>query len=147
MIPPQALLSQSNNSVLRKRRQFPSSLQPLETVLEYPSSKKRKLHHPAFPPQKFWENLSETPLTRNTIRAFNEQNSRIPDVLADTRTLRKRPRSIVTGGHQPADQIVGAYSPTSLKRVKAFARHGGPNLTDLRGVCKQELSKNQNTDA
>lgn len=141
MIPPQNSISQSDNPVLRKRRQLPDSLQPLEIVLEYPSSKKRKLHHPAFPPQRFWEKLSATPLTRNTLRAFNEQNSRIPHVSTDTRTLRKRPRSIVKVGHRPADQIVDVYSPTSLKRVKSFARQGGPDLTDLRGVCKQELSK------
>ncbi|OAA49667.1 hypothetical protein NOR_01590 [Metarhizium rileyi] len=128
MIPLQNSPSQSSDSVSRKRRQFPNSF------LEYPSLKKRKLHYPAFPPQRFWEKLSETPLTRNALRAFNKQNSRISDVSADTsRTLRERPRAIVKAGHRHANQVVDAYSSLSLKRLKAFARHGGPDLTDLRG--------------
>ncbi|TWU71534.1 hypothetical protein ED733_000958 [Metarhizium rileyi] len=140
---PHIPLSQSSDPSLRKRR-HPSTFHSLEIDADCAVPKKRKIHHPAFPPRKFWEELSETHLTRNALQAFNEQNSQVPDESAKRSTPRRRPRSgprsILDAGNQLASRIVNTYSSTSLKRLKAFARHGGPDLSDLR---RYPISNNQ----
>ncbi|TWU71291.1 hypothetical protein ED733_001670 [Metarhizium rileyi] len=135
MIPPQNFGTQSSGPGSNKRRRLPSSHQTPDADSDCRASKKRKLRHPEFPPRLFWERLSEVPLTRNALRAFNEQGTQGTLTPLQPRTQkRSRQHSVGVGvGYQPASQIVDRYSPTSLDRVKVFARHGGPDLTDLRG--------------
>lgn len=133
------ILCRPSSPGTHKRQRVPSSHQTPDHDLIRITSKRQKLRHPEFPPRRFWERLSEVPLTRNALRALNEhrtQDSHAPAQSRTQRPLRLRPRSIVGEGYQLASQVVNCYSPTTLNRVKAFARHGGPDLTDLRGVCQ-----------
>lgn len=132
MIASKVLCRKSSSPSSRKRQRLPSSHETPDAVLN--QSKKQKLRHPEFPPTQFWERLSKIPLTRNALRALDEQStqgSRPPGETRTGRSLRPRPHSISGVG-----QVVDTYSPTSLKSIKVFARHGGPDLSDLQGVCK-----------
>lgn len=136
MLPPQALFTNARMSGPHKRRHSSSSSLD-DTSCHLP--KKLKLHYPPFPPRRFWDGLSEIPLTKNALRALNEENSQESPVVLRHRQhqhrLRPRPRPKTGIRRQSADKIVRNYSEAALARVKAFARHGGPDLTVIRGVC------------
>ena len=62
-------------------------------------------------PPSFWDNLSRVPLCRRALREFDRRTAQSVHVTSTTQLLE--------------DQ---------LTHVKRFARHGGPNLRDIRGV-------------
>ncbi|KZZ89165.1 hypothetical protein AAL_07813 [Moelleriella libera RCEF 2490] len=106
--------------------------------------KKLKLHYPPFPPRRFWEGLSEIPLTKNALQALNEENSQQSPVVLRHRQhqhrLRPRPHSKTRTRRQSADKIVRNYSEAASARLKAFARHGGPDLTVIRGFSQPSIT-------
>jgi hypothetical protein len=65
-------------------------------------------------PPGFWDNLSQVPLCRGALREF------------DRRTV----RPIAT--HKPL--VRSALKEDLVKQLKRYARHGGPDLRDIRGV-------------
>ncbi|PQM43546.1 hypothetical protein VC83_09673 [Pseudogymnoascus destructans] len=91
-------------------------IQTAEDDLDHPP-KKQKLNYPAFPPAGFWDSLSRIPLTRNALRELNGRNAKDCCSSAHTRKLRRR----------------GSNSHHQLAVPQRFARHGGPDLRDLRG--------------
>jgi len=64
-------------------------------------------------PPEFWDNLSQVPLCRRALREFNRRTIR-------PITLEPPARSIL--------------KEDLVKQLKRFSRHGGPNLSDIRGV-------------
>lgn len=116
----------------RKRRGLPCST-PTDDAT-HRSQKKRKLCHPTSPPSRFWDGLSTIALTRNALRELDRRNTqpvrRKAAHLSPIRQSRRlRARQTVTTENdciQPVDQ--------ALNRVKKFATHGGPDLSQLRGV-------------
>ena len=64
-------------------------------------------------PPEFWNNLSQVPLCRRALREFNRRTIR-------PITLEPLARSVL--------------KEDLVKQLKRFARHGGPNLRDIRGV-------------
>ncbi|PTB68911.1 hypothetical protein BBK36DRAFT_1166787 [Trichoderma citrinoviride] len=128
-----------------------SRKRPSEASLETPPSpKRRKPHYPSTIPSRFWDNLSEVPLTRNALRELDrrqEQRERAshdaeqdqPRVLRLTRSTR---RSLVEENYrqQSADQLLGQFSPACLKEVRRFSSHGGPDLSDLIGTNPSQKS-------
>ncbi|KAL6401332.1 hypothetical protein AUP68_15200 [Ilyonectria robusta] len=64
---------QSATPTSHKRRLSCSSPPPTDAA--HRSSKKPKLSHPAFPPARFWDNLSEISLTRNALRELDRRNA------------------------------------------------------------------------
>lgn len=96
-----------------QKRRAASSLHEIDQDSQHNRpSKKQKLHYPAYFPPRFWDGLSRVWLTRNTLRELDRRNRTIssPGCLETARTRR--------------------VSPT----LKGFAKQGGPDLTDLRGV-------------
>ncbi|TWU70446.1 hypothetical protein ED733_000290 [Metarhizium rileyi] len=102
----------------RRRISIPS---PPPTDDANRSSKKQKLNHPAFPPSRFWDELSQKHLTRNALRELVR------------RSRHQSTRHAATGTLQPVNQYLAQCSPTSLERIEQSAREGGPDLSDLRG--------------
>ena len=71
-------------------------------------------------PAAFWDNLSSIPLTRNSLRELNIRNPAKP-----------RSRSSVAAQRN----AIISFKKEELPQISPrFARHGGPNLTDIRGV-------------
>lgn len=108
---------------VRKRR-IPSCPSPaLEATPDHRPPKRQKVCHPAVPPSRFWDDLSEIPLTRNALRELSNRNAKVSHCSPAIQTCCE------TSCHQPTDLL----SPTDLRRITRFARHGGPDLKDLRG--------------
>ncbi|KAI1317868.1 hypothetical protein F5Y16DRAFT_414549 [Xylariaceae sp. FL0255] len=82
---------------------------------QHTARRKQRLIHPLRPPPAFWENLSEIPLTRSALQLLDRRN---------TETSSRR---------LTAEQYLNHLNPDELKQIKSFTRHGGPDLTTLRG--------------
>lgn len=102
-----------------QKRRIPSLLiQTAEDELHRPS-KRQKPSYLTFPPARFWDSLSKIPLTRNALRELNERNAKKSCRSASPRKLPGRGSNFL---HQQAVPL-------------RFARQGGPDLRELRGVC------------
>lgn len=98
-------------------------------------SKKRRLSHPELPPWRFWENLSKQHVTKNALRALDSTGDRpLNSTLRRSQRLAARRVSESTSDQQRAEDFLRSCSSTSLRRIRRFASHGGPDLRNLRGV-------------
>ncbi|KAH7131138.1 hypothetical protein EDB81DRAFT_131137 [Dactylonectria macrodidyma] len=97
------------------------------------------LSHPSFPPARYFDNLPRPFLTRNALREHDLRNdakaSSVPVALKRhqlgpvTRlTVRQREKS-----YRSAKRILEQLDMTSGASLKRYAKHGGPDLTGLRG--------------
>lgn len=101
------------------------------------SKRQKKLHHSFgyIEPPEFWDSLSKIWLTRRALRELDRRNT-------PSRSLNHRPRRPITrnflveqkNAHRPTADFASHCSPSHLKGIKQFARHGGPDLSDLIGV-------------
>jgi hypothetical protein len=93
-------------------------------------------HHSAF-----WDKLSKIWLTKYALRELGRRNGKrvtqstsrqVPQSVTRpiTQSFRKGRRSAQTAG-----ELLHTYTAEEAKDVQLFARHGGPDLSDLRGVC------------
>ncbi|KAF5020422.1 hypothetical protein F66182_7549 [Fusarium sp. NRRL 66182] len=114
----------------RKRRRASIPSPPPPTNTESYSSKRQKLSHPAFPPPRFWDNLSGKHLTRNALRELDRRNTTIAQNRRDRST---QPDTTKIERPQPVNRFLDQCSPTCIGRIKRSARQGGPDLRDLRG--------------
>ena len=129
----------------RKRQHSSAGEQPADDSAVRSLSKKRKFAHPTCPPPQFWDGLSKLLLTPNALRELNRRNTQRqrrraenpqpPIVPRRSRRLRALRISAERGESlQRVDQGLVQCSSPCLKRLKKFATHGGPDLSDLRGV-------------
>jgi len=149
---PEAQLSDS-----RKRHR--SEQCPLQlNGTSQPLSKKRRLSHPSGsqPAAAFWDNLSKIWLTKRALRELDRRNTQ-PAPSPPRPSYRRRPHRPVTRRAlaerknncrptQSAADFLCHCAPRCLKDIKLFARHGGPDLSDLRGVCNCEISAGVRAD-
>ncbi|KAK2595191.1 hypothetical protein QQS21_007096 [Conoideocrella luteorostrata] len=128
---------------LRKRRHSSCTDLPPFADASLPSSKKRRLNHPDFPPTTYWENLSrhadsKLHLTKEALRALDHIEDDCPANSSPQRPRRserlhtRRPSDPTI--EQPAQEFLRRSTPANLRKVKRFASRGGPDLKDLRGV-------------
>ena len=142
-------------SSLRKRLR--SEQHPPQESSQY-LSKRQKLNHPrgSQPPPAFWDNLSKIWLTERALKELDRRNTE-PAPSAHNSPYR-RSHSPVTRytlakwknkvenwePSQPAADFLTGCSTGRLKEIKLLARHGGPDLSNLRGVriarCFLELA-------
>jgi hypothetical protein len=97
-----------------------------------------------YPPSLFWDGLSKIWLTRDALRELDRRNSN-PVAQSTPRPVRPPDRPVTRNfltelrnrcqRKQTADEFLHDCTPESLKTVKRFARHGGFDLSDLKGVC------------
>ena len=115
------------------------------TELDALQFKRQKLNHPTTgsQPSVFWDNLSETWLTRGAVKELNRRNNQ--PTSSQPRSQHRRARLPVTRNFlaelkrnrrvtQSASDYLHHCGPRTLKDIKRFARNGGPDLSDLKGV-------------
>lgn len=129
----------------RKRRNpEPQALQ--QTASSFHISKKQKRGHNGgtqFPPA-FWDNLSRIDLTTRALEELNRRNTQAALSSRPTPRRLSRPftRGILAEARKSFQTLTSAvdYLRDSgervLKSVRQTSRHGGPDLSDLRGVSR-----------
>lgn len=122
-------------------------------------SKRQKLDYPrgSRPPTAFWDNLSTIWLTERALKEFDRRNTQLaPSAhrLLYRRSYRPVTRHAVAEWKEKkenweptqaaAEFLSRCCSTVCLGEIKIFARHGGPDLSNLRGVriarCLLELA-------
>lgn len=106
---------------------------PLQTSSQH-SSKRQRLNTSEIPPA-FWDNLSQIWLTGNALKELDRRNS---SLLSSHRPVTRKfvAKLREEGDLEPAVDFLVKSSARRLEKIKLFARHGGPNLADLRGYQK-----------
>ncbi|KAI9670790.1 MAG: hypothetical protein M1817_003901 [Caeruleum heppii] len=135
-------MSASKDSDHRKR---PCS-QLSRAEIREPQSKRRKLCDsptPSASPAFYLYSLSKIWLTKEALRELDREIKQIRSSQADrpalqvrrplTRAFHAELRSRVRSGRTPASNFLQGCTPETLKEVKVSAKHGGPDLLDLRG--------------
>ena len=129
-----------------QKRQCPEQCQYLLTGAPQPQPKRQKTSHRTIktqPPAEFWDNLSKIWLSGNALRELDRRTAQsVPSPPHPSQRIhRPLTRSVLAkykGAQQPtqsAPAILSRYIPERLRDIKLFARHGGPDLSDLKGVC------------
>ncbi|PHH66770.1 hypothetical protein CDD81_5902 [Ophiocordyceps australis] len=122
---------------LRKRRTAPlSNSQQQRAANHVHSSKKQRLGHPTVLPASFWDSLSVVPLTRNSLRELTRRHAKISRNLRKGRSRGEGRRPIASasnGSSPPVNELLNCRSSACHGRIEDFARHGGPDLRDVRG--------------
>jgi hypothetical protein len=127
-------------------RKHQRSERPQPNEISQPASKKQRLSYPSGsqPPAAFWDNLSKIWLTKRALRELDRRNTRAapnPPHSPYRRVRRPVTRNFLSElkrNRQPTQDTadhIRCYDLRNLKDVKLFARHGGPDLSDLRNVC------------
>ncbi|PWI64276.1 hypothetical protein PCL_11308 [Purpureocillium lilacinum] len=143
MVPPHPSLC-SPSTAFKRQNPFADE-QPTDNTTAH-LSKKRKLAHPSCPPPQFWDGLSKIFLTTNALRELNRRNSRREN-RRENSTRTKKPQPTVAPRRSsrlrssraraeigdPSQRVEQGHS-THPKHLKRFATHGGPDLSDLRGI-------------
>jgi hypothetical protein len=88
----------------------------------------------------FWDNLSTVWLTERALRELDRRNTQ--GVSNRLLSLQRRPvtRRAVTewttdkGKWQPATDYLAGCTKDRMDEIKQLAKHGGPDLSDLKGV-------------
>ena len=96
----------------RKRTIEPAPAADPQPLLQAKRRKRSRRQRDKTPPE-FWDNLSRVPLCRRALREF------------DRRTVQP-----IT----PQPPVRSILNGDLVKQLKCFARHGGPDLRDIRGV-------------
>ena len=110
-----------NKPSAKKRQRDTLESLPKDSPEDSPSAKREKRTSEAetyrwHRPPSLWNRLSKVHLTRGALREFDRRSSR-------TEQLVLTPRSSINNTSGPG-----------TKNVKRFSRHGGPDLTHIRGV-------------
>ena len=95
-------------------------------------------HTGSQPPLSYWDNLSKIWLTKRALKELNRRNKK-PNKHSPPHRQNRRPltRSLLAKwaeGQKSASEILHSCLENDLKEVKRFARQGGPDTSDLRGV-------------
>lgn len=106
-------------------------------------AKKRGVSHRFQSPAGFWDNLSQIWLTRNTLRELDRRNRRSSQPTSRqgqiakpvTRAALAKWKEENFEVHQPGADFLDHCTPQCLRDIQKFARRGGPDLSELRGVC------------
>jgi hypothetical protein len=109
-----------------------------------PFKRQKKLQHYSLgylDPPAFWDSLSKIWLTGPALRELNRRNAEPLSYSLSPRAHRPVTRSFLAEvkKRRKPTQSVGDFlhsrTPKILGDIKLFARRGGPDLSDLRGVC------------
>lgn len=119
---------------------------PQPNKTPHPRSEKQRLSHPggSQPPAAFWDNLSKIWLTKQALRELDRRNTQATP--SPPRSLYRRARRLVIRNFlaeskrnrqttKHTTNYLGYYESRIFKDIRLFARHGGPDLSDLRNVC------------
>ena len=104
------------------------------------TSKIQKRSHPSVFqfPTAFWDNLSKVDLTKRAIEELDRRNTQAAVSAQSSSYLASRaPATQHTTAKAVLrpDKYLSCCGGKDFKAIQRFARHGGPNLLDLRDVC------------
>lgn len=136
----------------RKRQRSEHRPHQLSNVLQR-QSKRQKLNHHSTKSQSssaFWDNLSKIWLTKHALRELDRRNSQSNSVSPRSphprvhrpitrRALAELKKSRQTT--QSATEFLRHCAPRCLKDINISARHGGPDLSDLKGVGLRHIHR------
>lgn len=109
-------------------------------------SKKQKVRHSrgSQTSAAFWDDLSKVWLTRRALREHDRRSIQAPPSLSSklhrpahwpvTQHRLTEPTRSSQNGQHTAAYIRYCCEPSILEKAKPFAKHGGPDLLDLRNV-------------
>lgn len=128
----EARLSNSRKRQRSEQRSEPHS--PQLNGIAQPPLKKEKLYHPygkarSRTPSAFYDNLSKIWLTKHALRELDRRNAQLFSRYAPAELKNHYPSA------QSAPDCLDRCTLKCLKDIKRLARHGGPDLWDIRGVC------------
>ena len=108
------------------------------TMAGHPESAGR-IFHPPFPPPRFWDNLSQSVLTKSALRELqrrNDADNSRAQAESQHRRYYTRNQALLrrTSPDLAADKVLNRLTATDRVRIRRFARQGGPSLEELRGV-------------
>jgi hypothetical protein len=139
--PPDSMVARQESST-RKRRELP---QDTVELLEQPVTQKRLRNEPLTtthqnPPPAFWDGLSKIQLERSALKELKRRNAILEKSRVESEIKQPLTQSAVHEWKQrtqliPVAEYLSKASQEDIDRIKNFARRGGPDLTDLRGVC------------
>lgn len=123
------------SQVFNPRKRQPTQLDALQL-------KRQKLNSTGYQPPAFWDSLSKIWLTKDALRELNRRNNQ--PASSQPRSQHRRARAVTRNflaerkGNRritrSASDFLRHCEPGTLKDIKLFARHGGPDLSDLKGV-------------
>jgi hypothetical protein len=89
------------------------------------------------PPPAFWDNLSKVWLTRRALKELDRRNAQSASNQSPVQPKVKKPRtrSAIREFKHTQSAIPKPVDPSLGRALLRFARHGGPDLSDLKGVC------------
>jgi len=137
-------MSETRGSNVKKRRcpeQHPSQA----NATSQPQAKRPKLNHSqSQAPAAFWDSLSKLWLTKRALKELDRRNAQSARGLSSSYRRLRRPLT----RHALAEFKKGCPHPIPastflsdhctaerLKEIKQSSKQGGPDLSDLRGVC------------
>ncbi|KAJ8068773.1 hypothetical protein OCU04_002469 [Sclerotinia nivalis] len=127
------IVDNHNRSIPHKRLWSERHSIPLQPSSQHLSKRQRpNTLIASHPPPAFWHNLSEIWLTRSALKELDRRNS---SPLASHRPVTRKvvAKFREEKNLEPAVDFLIRCSAPRLKDIKLFSRHGGPNLSDLRG--------------
>lgn len=128
------------------KRRHPDDLAPPQNQTSQHVSKRQKPSYPSTSryPSAFWDNLSKIHLEKGALEELDRRNikaaieSHPPGHPQPHRPVTRRAFAELEKGFQPAQPAADYLcrcGTEALKNLKQIARHGGPDLTDLRDAC------------
>lgn len=131
----------SNSYKRRPKEQHP--LQQDQT--SQPQLKRQRLsyHSPGSSPRpEFWDNLSKIWLTKSALKELDRRNTQsVPNPPSPYQQVHQPVTQHFFANLKPIESVDDFLRNCSLrtsKDIKLFSRHGGPDLSGLRGVCAIE---------
>ncbi|KAF1970594.1 hypothetical protein BU23DRAFT_473853 [Bimuria novae-zelandiae CBS 107.79] len=96
-----------------------------------PPIKRRKANRSSGPSAAFWDHLSKIWLTKGALRELDRRNTQ-----AAPSAYRPVHEQLKTTSEWERFEALLNHDPSTFKDVKSFARHGGPDLSDLRSFAE-----------
>jgi hypothetical protein len=101
-----------------------------QKLSEFPASQSQS-------PPAFWDNLSKIWLTKRALRELNRRTRQHSERLSYPRARRPGTRNLLAAWkrtHPSGPDILDGCIAETLRDIAQLARHGGPDISDLRGV-------------
>ncbi|GFP53166.1 hypothetical protein TASIC1_0002035000 [Trichoderma asperellum] len=112
------------------KRKRPRADEPLPDHISKSSNSSSTVHRPSNFPPEFYDSLSKIWLTPRALRELDRRNENLPQ-------SKTKP---VAGFVKPRAAKLAALAKLGSSELVQFAAAGGPDLSDLKGVCMSVAS-------
>ena len=102
-------------------------------------------------PPAFWDNLSKIDLTRGALKELDRRNNQAtltsqPPSPRPQRRITRRALGELQKSFQPLKppaEYLCCCGTSGLRDIRQTAKHGGPDLSDIRGVRRRSIHSSQ----